>query len=352
MRPKGKPEELERIRKTAIAAVEAGYSQVDVARIFGKHPDTLSKWMSSYRRDPESILAKPIPGRPPRLSIEQLEELNSFLRQGAVAHGWSTNIWTCPRVTEIIQRHFGVTFHPDHVLRIVTEKMKWSFQRPEKVARERDPKKVEEWLEKKLPEIKKKAENEGATLIYLDEVGFQLMPTRRRTLAPQGETPMLLAWDKRGKISTIGAITISPKTEEEGFLFQMLPDEVNFTGALVVDFLRDVGKHIPGPIKLIWDGAPIHRSKVVTDFLAKYERIETFRFPAYAPDTNPVEGCWGHSKYHQMPNLVPKNTDELRIRAEGSLGKIQSDRCLLRAFIKHAHNPSKPKSRLSLCGTQ
>ena len=188
--------------------------------------------------------------------------------------------------------------------------------------------------------------------MYLDEVGFQLMPTRRRTLAPQGETPMLPAWDKRGKISAIGAITISPKAKKEGFLFQLLPDEMNFTGSLVVDFLRDVGKQIPGPIKLIWDGAPIHRSKVVTEFLAKYQRIETFRFPAYAPDTNPTEGCWGHSKYHQMSNLLPKNTCDLRSSVERSLNGIKFDRGLLRAFIKHAHNPSKPKNRLLLCSTQ
>ena len=117
MRTKGKPEELERTRIKAINAVNAGNKQVDVARIFGLYPDTLSKWMTRYRRDPESILAKTIPGRKPRLSPEQLDELVVF--------------------------------------KIVTEKLKWSFQRPEKVARERDPKKVEHWLNEELPEIKK-----------------------------------------------------------------------------------------------------------------------------------------------------------------------------------------------------
>lgn len=161
MRPKGKPEELERIRIKAIAAVEAGDRQVDVARIFGIYPDTLSKWLSRYRRDPESILAKPILGRTPRLSAKQLDELIALLRQGAVAHGWNTDIWTCPRVTELIHRHLGVSFHPAHVYRLVTEKLNWSFQRPEKVARERDPKRVEQWLSEELPEIKKKLRMKG-----------------------------------------------------------------------------------------------------------------------------------------------------------------------------------------------
>lgn len=161
MRQKGKPEELERIRIKAIEAVKAGNKQVDVARIFGIFPDTLSKWFSRFKRNPKSILAKPIPGRTPRLSAGQLEKLVVLLRQGAVSHGWDNEIWTCPRVTELIRRHFGVSFHPDHVFRLVTEKLNWSFQRPEKVARERDPKRVEQWLSEDLPEIKKKLRKKG-----------------------------------------------------------------------------------------------------------------------------------------------------------------------------------------------
>jgi transposase len=161
MRPKGTPEELERLRMKAVAAVEGGDRQVDVARIFGIYPDTLSKWMVRYRCDPESLRAKPILGRPPRLSVLQMEELAGLLRQGAVAHGWDTNIWTCPRVTEIIQKHFGVCYHSAHVFRLVTDKLGWSFQRPEKVARERNPEKVEQWLKKELPEVKKKPKQKG-----------------------------------------------------------------------------------------------------------------------------------------------------------------------------------------------
>jgi transposase len=207
-------------------------------------------------------------------------------------------------------------------------------------------------VEERVARSKKKAEAEGATLIYLDEACFQLMPTRRRTLAPRGETPKLPAWDRHGKISTIGAITISPIAKREGFLFHMLPADQNFNAALVIEFLRDVCTHIPGPIKLIWDRANIHRAKVTQEFLANQPRVEATYFPPYAPETNPVEGCWGHAKYHQMPNLIVKNVDELRDRAECSLNDIKFDRSLLKAFIKHAHNPSAKKGRLPLCRTQ
>jgi transposase len=184
----------------------------------------------------------------------------------------------------------------------------------------------------------KKAEKEGATLIYADEACFQMMPTRRRTLAPRGKTPQLIAWDRRGKISTIGAITITPKAKREGFLFQMLPVDTNFNADLVVRFLRSMLHHISGPITLIWDKAGIHRGKIVKKFLAKHPRIETFHFPPYAPDTNPVEGCWAHAKYHQLPNLVVENVGALRDHAETSLNRIKRDRALLKSFIRHAHH--------------
>jgi len=155
MRPKGTPEELERIRMKAVEAVDAGYKQVDVARIMNIHPDTLSKWVARYRADPESLRPKKHPGRTPRLTKEQLKELVEQLKKGAVFHGWNTEIWTCPRVAEIIRKVFGVSFHTDHVFRIVTQKLNWSFQRPEKVARERDEKRVQQWLTEELPAIKK-----------------------------------------------------------------------------------------------------------------------------------------------------------------------------------------------------
>jgi transposase len=161
MRPKGTPKELERIRLKAVAAVQRGERQVDVARIMGIYPDTLSKWVVRYRNAPDSLLAKPIPGRKPRLTSAQLAELVALLQQGAIAHGWGTDIWTCPRVAEVIYRHFGVMFHPDHVFKIVTSKLGWTFQRPEKVARERDPEKVAQWLSKELPDIKKKPRRKG-----------------------------------------------------------------------------------------------------------------------------------------------------------------------------------------------
>lgn len=161
MRSKGNPKELERTRLKAVTAVMNGERQVDVARIFQIHKSTLCEWVAKFREDPQSLLAKPIPGRTPRLSPEQLNQLVDMLLLGPQHFGWQTDLWTCPRVAEVIQRSFGISFHPDHVFKILTRKLGWSFQRPEKVARERNPEAVATWLAETLPEIKKKPSRKG-----------------------------------------------------------------------------------------------------------------------------------------------------------------------------------------------
>lgn len=156
MRPKGSPQELEHIRMKAIAALQAGMAQKDVALAFGVTPVTICVWNRKFRKNPKSLLAQKIPGRTPRLSDKEMEKLGKLLLKGATAFGWPNDLWTCPRVAEVILQEFGISFHPDHVFRLLTKKLNWTFQKPEKQARERDPEEVKRWLKVELPKIKKK----------------------------------------------------------------------------------------------------------------------------------------------------------------------------------------------------
>lgn len=156
MRPKGSGKELEIIRQRAIAALEKGSKQIEVARVLGTDPSTISRWWTRFRRDPSLILAKPHPGKPPKLSKIDMEILTQALLDGPERFGWKTKIWTCPRVAEVIQRLFGIAFHVDHVFKILTRKLGWSSQKPEKMARERREEEVDAWRTTGFPDIKKK----------------------------------------------------------------------------------------------------------------------------------------------------------------------------------------------------
>ena len=108
-----------------------------------------------FRPSPwRALAARPHLGPEPRPSLENLEHLERVLLGGARKAGLDSDLWTCSRVAELIQRRFGVSYHPDYVSRIL-HKLGWSCQKPERRARERDEARIEQWRKAEWPRIKK-----------------------------------------------------------------------------------------------------------------------------------------------------------------------------------------------------
>ncbi len=188
--------------------------------------------------------------------------------------------------------------------------------------------------------IIRRARRRKAHLVFLDESGFMLTPTVRRTLAPRGKTPILKSWDRHDRISAISAVTVSPKRRRLGLDFRLLPDDANAHGEDTVDFLRQLRRHIPGPMTILWDRGNIHdRSKVVRAYLAGHPEVVTEKLPSYAPETNPDEMVWGHTKHGRLANFAPEDTAELRAVLVEGFQRIHRKPELLRAFIRHAKVP-------------
>jgi len=176
--------------------------------------------------------------------------------------------------------------------------------------------------------------------VFLDESGFMLTPTVRRTLAPRGKTPIIKSWDRHDRISAISAVTVSPKRRKLGLYFRLLPDDTNAHGEDTVEFLKQLRRHIPGPMTILWDRANIHdRSKVVRAYLADHPEVVTEKFPGYAPETNPDEMVWEHSKHARLSNFTPEDTAELRAVLIEELDRVHRKPELLSAFIRHAKVP-------------
>jgi len=176
--------------------------------------------------------------------------------------------------------------------------------------------------------------------VFLDESGFMLTPTVRRTLAPRGKTPVLHSWDRHDRISAISAITVSPSRKRVGLYFRLLPDDINVHGEDTVEFLRELRRQLPVPMTVLWDRGNVHdRSKAVRAFLAENPAIETERFPGYAPETNPDEGVWGYTKYGRLANFAPEDTAALRAALVAELERLHRRPKLLGSFIRHAKVP-------------
>src|SRR5262245_47365424 len=122
-RPFGTSAELERRRRRAGALVEQGEAPTTVAHILGVNRNSLYRWRKMAEQGPDGLAAKPHPGLPPRLTDAQLTQLDTRLRQGAKTHGWPDALWTVKPVAELIRRHFDVSFHPEHVRKLLKRRL-------------------------------------------------------------------------------------------------------------------------------------------------------------------------------------------------------------------------------------
>src|SRR5712691_11184903 len=179
---------------------------------------------------------------------------------------------------------------------------------------------------------KKKAEQDKATIVWVDEAGFYLLPMAVRTWAPRGQTPVLRVKLTRDHLSSISGIT------PDGRLFLQVR-VASYDAAGVVGFLRVLMRKISGKIVVIWDGAPIHRGQEIKDFLKRgaTTRLHLEQLPGYAPDLNPDEGIWNYLKRVELGNVCAINLADLR-------------HCLRRAAVRVRHKPDVIRACSRQCG--
>ncbi len=165
MRPRGKAEEFEKRRRQAVAMVlKEGKTQADVARELKVTPAAISTWIRWYRGQGKRTLeASKTPGRPRRLSADQVASLRERLLKGAQENGFANDLWTSPRIQRLIRQEYGVTYHLNHVPKLL-RKMGFSPQRPIQRATERDETAIRNWVAKEWPRVKKKPKKSAPRL--------------------------------------------------------------------------------------------------------------------------------------------------------------------------------------------
>ena len=156
MRPFGSPAQLEQRRLQAIVLFEKGIQPVDIAARLKVGRRSVRRWKESFLKEGRKALkAQPATGRPEKLTGPRKERLQDLLLGGAQNAGFSTDLWTCPRVADLIEKRFHVRYHVDHIGRLLRS-LGWSPQKPERRARERDENAIRRWVRVDWPEIKKK----------------------------------------------------------------------------------------------------------------------------------------------------------------------------------------------------
>ncbi len=129
----------------------------------------------------------------------------------------------------------------------------------------------------------------------------------------------------------IGAVTPEGK-----LYFQMQERAYNSQG--IIGFLKHLQRQIPGKLLLLWDGAPIHRSRELTEYLATCEpdRIKIEALPGYAPELNPEEGIWQYLKYKELKNLACEHLPHLKQELRKAIKRLRHKSQIVLACFAHA----------------
>jgi transposase len=167
--------------------------------------------------------------------------------------------------------------------------------------------------------------------VFVDESGFYLLPLVVATYAPRGQTPVLAETVTRDHLAVIGGVT------PQGGLFWQIYERP-LSGAEVVRFLKHLLRCLPGPLIVIWDGAPIHHNRQVQAFLAAGQaaRIHLEPLPGYAPELNPNEGVWDSLKVKELANVACENLTALRHELARAAQRLRRHPEIIRGYFREA----------------
>lgn len=176
----------------------------------------------------------------------------------------------------------------------------------------------------------------GAHIVFADESGFLLIPHVSKTWAPRGQTPVIHHRYRRDKISVISGVSVSPKRQRLGLFYQLYFQ--NIGQEEVCEFLRQLLRHLKGPVIALLDNSRTHYGEPLQELLRQHSRLRIEHFPSYAPELNPDEGVWSLAK-RDLANGRPDNVEELVQDIIRSIDRIRSSPAKLRGCILQSELP-------------
>jgi len=143
-----------------------------------------------------------------------------------------------------------------------------------------------------------------------------------RTWAPQGQTPTHRhRKGRRDKISVISGISVSPQRRRLGLYYLLFYDNIGEKEVCL--YLRELLRHLRGPVIVLLDNSSTHKGAPAEQLLREHRRLRIEYFPSYAPQLNPDEGVWSLAK-RELANSCPNDVDELMEDILGSIDGIRN----------------------------
>jgi transposase len=309
-------------RLHALLALAQGQSVSDVAEMLSLGEQTVRDYRNQYLfKGMASLVYKAPPGRPSKLTKTQHQQLAAWIKASPQDAGYTSGCWNTPMIQDLIQRHFGVAYHP-HYIATLLKNMGFSYQKARFVSDHLNEAKRLEWRHTRWPKILRKAQQRKALLLFGDEASFAQWGSLSYTWAPKGQQPEVPTSGKRKAYKVFGLIDYF-----SGQFFYKA-HAGRFNSESYTAFLLDVLSQTTQHVGVIQDGARYHTSKAMQVFFETHaERLTIEQLPAYSPDFNPIEHLW---------KKVKKEATHLKHFPEFTDLQHEVDRTL----IHFAHTPS------------
>jgi transposase len=313
-------EALQVLRMRALRGIELGYTEIELADVLGVCHETICRWWTAYTAAGTSALPGDRTGRPlgvgRLLSDDQAQRIRQCLdNYMPSALGIAHALWTRRAVRELIQKEFGIALAE----RTVGEYLRrWGYtsKKPSRRGRRQDSDEVVQWLEETYPAIEVQAFDQGAEILWTDEVGVDADHHPGTGYARKGERAILDVPQPHIRVNQISAIS------NEGSVHFMTYKGA-FTAAVFLQFLERLVAGASRKIMLIADRLQAHKTPAVMAWLADHKtQIEVFYLPAYSPELNPVEYLNGDMKATVNETGLPDNRGVLQTRIEGFMNKL------------------------------
>jgi transposase len=323
---------LESYRFAAIKLRKSGVGIAVIAKSFGVTAKAVYEWLAKERQfGKNSLRASKACGPAPLLSERQFEKLTDLLKNPASEFGYSTDLWSGPRIRHFIKHQFGVEYHAKHMPRLL-RRIGLVIKFPERRALEQDPIEVRRWKQKRLPEILDYARKKRALVFYADESLISLIPYVGKTWTFPDQKPIVRVSGKRGQ-----HVGVTAAVNQQGRMcFELTKDNERFTARVFLRFLRKMRKEFPSRhLVLIVDGASTHTAKIVNEFATeakKWLRLEIL--PAYSSELNPTEKNWRFTKTKLLNGSAATDKTELRKGVIKSMRRTKKDLKRVASFFE------------------
>lgn len=314
------------LRRHAVEAVQQGFSQTEVAKVYGVDRTTLYRWLKRFDQDGiDGLYRNPGSGRPKKRPDLTGEYLKKIVLESPLAFGFESDLWNIPRLHQIIMKDKGDDISREAIRRRLRESG-LTYHKPEREYYEADETIRKKWRCYTIPKIRRCVLKNKAILYFQDEANISMTAFLGKTWAPRGTTPKATVSGLRKSITALSAISW-----HGALVFRL--QEKRVASAEYIDFLRQMLQHHPRRhLVVVTDHATPHVSKVTRTFIEEQRRLHVFYLPPYSPKWNPDEKVWNYLKTQELKSHQARSKEELKELVDKKLNVMAHDPHLLKAL--------------------